>query len=114
MLKYDPKAKRTNNYYFSGTIDMSGNLFSAAANINHIKEENKEIFGLPYAQYLRADVDFRFYHDFSKKSKIATRFIAGIGHAYGNSQQMPYIKQFAAGGSNSIRAFPRGHSVPFL
>ncbi|MEJ0032762.1 MAG: BamA/TamA family outer membrane protein [Bacteroidota bacterium] len=105
-VKYDPKAKRTNNYYFSGTIDMSGNIFSAIANINNIKEENKEIFGLPYAQYIRADLDFRYYHDFNKKSKLATRFIAGLGHAYGNSQQMPYIKQFAAGGSNSIRAFP--------
>lgn len=104
--KLDPKANRKSNFYFAGTIDLSGNILSAAQNIVNVKEGEKEFFGLPYSQYLRADFDFRYFHDINKKSKIATRFIAGLGHAYGNSENLPYIKQFAAGGSNSIRAFP--------
>ncbi len=32
--------------------------------------------------------------------------IVGVGNAFGNSTNMPYIKQFSIGGSNSIRAFP--------
>jgi outer membrane protein assembly factor BamA len=30
----------------------------------------------------------------------------GAGYAFGNSSTLPYIKQFAIGGANSIRAFP--------
>jgi outer membrane protein assembly factor BamA len=39
-------------------------------------------------------------------NKLATRLAVGTGYAFGNSNTMPYIKQFAIGGSNSIRAFP--------
>jgi outer membrane protein insertion porin family len=105
-VKYDPKAKRSHNFYFAGTIDLSGNILSALQNTVAVKDEGKQFFGLPYAQYVRGDIDFRYFWDINKKSKLATRFIGGIGHAYGNSEQLPYIKQFAAGGSNSIRAFP--------
>jgi outer membrane protein insertion porin family len=104
--KYDPKAIRRHNFYFAGTVDISGNVLSAAQNVAKVEEQQKQFFGLPYAQYVRGDIDFRYFYDINKHSKVATRFIAGIGHAYGNSEQMPYIKQFAAGGSNSIRAFP--------
>jgi outer membrane protein insertion porin family len=105
-VKYDPKAKRKHNFYFAGTIDLSGNALSALQNTMKVKEEGKQFFGLPYAQYVRGDIDFRYFWDVNKHSKLATRFIGGLGHAYGNSEQLPYIKQFAAGGSNSIRAFP--------
>jgi hypothetical protein len=105
-MKYDPKARRTSNFYFAGTIDLSGNLLSAAQNAVKVEEGEKQFFGLPYSQYARADVDFRYYYDINRHSKLTTRLIAGIGYAYGNSSTMPYIKQFAAGGSNSIRAFP--------
>jgi outer membrane protein assembly factor BamA len=36
---------------------------------------------------------------------LATRLIAGVGFAFGNSSIMPYVKQFTVGGSNSVRAF---------
>ncbi|HZY78785.1 MAG TPA: BamA/TamA family outer membrane protein [Cyclobacteriaceae bacterium] len=105
-VKYDPKARRKSNFYFAGTIDLSGNILSAAQNVAKVEEQQKQFFGLPYSQYARADVDFRYYYDINRHSKLATRIIIGVGHAYGNSSTMPYIKQFAAGGSNSVRAFP--------
>src|SRR5690606_19102850 len=63
-------------------------------------------FGQPYSQYVRPVIDFRYYLNLNRRSKIATRLNTGIGYAYGNSSNMPYIKQFAVGGSNSLRAFP--------
>jgi outer membrane protein assembly factor BamA len=36
---------------------------------------------------------------------LASRLIASVGIPYGNSTVLPYIRQFFAGGSNSIRAF---------
>jgi outer membrane protein assembly factor BamA len=41
---------------------------------------------------------------------LANRVIIGIGLPYGNSQSLPFIKQFFSGGNNSIRAF-RSRSV---
>lgn len=41
---------------------------------------------------------------------MASRIIAGVGVPYGNSDQMPFIKQFFIGGTNSIRAF-RARSI---
>lgn len=105
-LKFDPQTRRKHNFYFSATADISGNILSAAQNVINVENQNKQFFGLPYSQYLRGDIDFRYYFEISRKSKVATRFIAGLGHAYGSSENLPYIKQFAAGGSNSIRAFP--------
>jgi outer membrane protein assembly factor BamA len=96
-------------YYFKGLTDFSGNLFSLINNtFNNQKvdpENPVKVFDLPYSQYSRFDVDGRYYYVFDKNNKIATRLKAGIGIPYGNSDALPYIKQFFIGGSNSIRAF---------
>src|SRR5690606_1896536 len=34
-----------------------------------------------------------------------SRLIAGVGYPYGNSSELPFIRQFFIGGTNSIRAF---------
>jgi outer membrane protein assembly factor BamA len=65
-----------------------------------------KIFGTAYSQFVRGEIDFRYYYNFNKASKLATRLILGTGYAYNNSETLPYIKQFSIGGSNSIRAFP--------
>jgi len=36
---------------------------------------------------------------------LASRIIVGAGIPYGNSDELPFIKQFFIGGTNSIRAF---------
>jgi outer membrane protein assembly factor BamA len=35
----------------------------------------------------------------------ANRIIIGVGLPYGNSLQLPYVKQFFVGGTNSLRGF---------
>jgi len=64
-----------------------------------------EIFGSPYSQFVKGDIDFRYYWQMDKHNKIATRIVMGAGYAFGNSTILPYIKQFSVGGSNSLRAF---------
>lgn len=96
-------------YYFKGITDFSGNLFSLVNNTFNQQKTDPEnpvkLFDLPYSQYSRFDLDGRYYYVFDKNNKIATRLRAGIGIPYGNSDALPYIKQFFIGGSNSIRAF---------
>ncbi|RAW01789.1 translocation and assembly module lipoprotein TamL [Pseudochryseolinea flava] len=95
------------NFYFNGNIDVAGNLLHTIQKA--VKDEGDStlrIFGSPYSQYIKTDVDFRHYWQFDKHNKLVTRVAMGIGKAFGNSSTMPYIKQFSIGGSNSIRAFP--------
>ncbi|MCY7409654.1 MAG: BamA/TamA family outer membrane protein [Chitinophagales bacterium] len=100
---------KRNQYYFKGKADFSGNLMSAVNGLitgEKVNSENPQLlFGSAYSQYARFDFDARYFRVFPKKNKIATRILAGIGLPYGNSNALPYIKQFFIGGSNSIRAF---------
>lgn len=107
--KYNIKKTRKSNFYFNGTIELSGNIPNAlqsAFNMEKVDSIGYTLFNAPYSQFIRPVVDFRYYYQLSKRNKIATRFTAGLGYALGNSTQLPYIKQFSAGGTNSLRAFP--------
>jgi outer membrane protein assembly factor BamA len=107
LQKFDERKYRPHNFYFNGNIDVAGNLFYAIQRqFNKSGEKPLEIFNSPYSQYVKGDVDFRYYWQFDLHNKLATRLILGAGYAYSNSETMPYIKQFSIGGSNSIRAFP--------
>ncbi|HEY5824594.1 MAG TPA: BamA/TamA family outer membrane protein, partial [Cyclobacteriaceae bacterium] len=104
---YDRKRIKEHSFYFNGNIDFAGNLLNMVQQqVEKPQEEPYELFGSPYSQYIKSDVDFRYYWQPDANNKIASRMVIGAGYAYGNSTTLPYIKQFAIGGSNSIRAFP--------
>lgn len=91
--------------YYKGTLDLAGNLTGLVTGANVEKGKEKKIFGIPFSQYAKMENDFRLYHKFTEKTSLATRFIGGIAYPYGNSENIPFSKQFFSGGSNSIRAF---------
>ena len=92
-------------FYFRPSFETSGNVANLLiSTINKQQEKPYTIFGAPFAQFIRLDSDFRYYIPLNK-AFIATRFIAGVGIAYGNSEVLPYIKQYFIGGPSSIRAF---------
>lgn len=106
----DDQFHDTNNFYFNGNLNASGNI------VNWIQEaftkspegtnsQPLKIGGLTYAQFAKLDFDFRYYRRLDSRNRLATRFIAGLGYPYGNSNSLPYSFQFAVGGSSSIRAF---------
>ncbi|NRT16942.1 outer membrane protein assembly factor BamA [Flavobacterium sp. 28A] len=102
--------RKKNTFYYNGKIDLSGNITGLATGAN-IKDGNtKKIFDVPFSQFIKIENEFRHYLKLSEDSQIATRLIVGAGFAYGNSDQMPFIKQFFNGGTNSIRAF-RARSI---
>ena len=103
----DPRsARKMSNTWFNSNIDFSNNLLGlfSGANVNKTGVQ-KEIFGVPFAQYMRFEADYRRYLNFSKYNILAFRADAGIGITYGNSTILPYAKAFFAGGTNDIRAF---------
>lgn len=97
--------RKKNNFYFNGNLDLSGNIFGLVSGANVRKGNQKFIFGQPFSQYVRAELDFRHYLRLNKNTTLASRIITGLGYAYGNSYTMPFIKEFFAGGSSDIRAF---------
>ncbi len=94
-----------NTFYYKGMLDLAGNLTGLISGANVRDGNQKNIFGVPFSQYVKVENDVRFYHKFTEKTSLATRFIAGVAVPYGNSNFIPFSRQFFVGGSNSIRAF---------
>lgn len=107
LQKFEKRSYKTHNFYFNGNVDVAGNFINLLQNtFNSTAEKPYELFGSPYSQFVKGDVDFRYYWQFDDHNKLVSRIIIGAGYAYKNSTTLPYIKQFSIGGSNSIRAFP--------
>ncbi|MDR6160017.1 outer membrane protein insertion porin family [Chryseobacterium sp. SLBN-27] len=96
---------KPNTIYYKGTLDLAGNITGLLTGANVKKDKEKSIFGVPFSQYAKIENDFRFYHKFNEKTSLATRAIAGVAYPYGNSEYIPFSRQFFSGGSNSVRAF---------
>lgn len=95
--------EKTNQFYANINFDTAGNSISLITGSNAKKP--KKFIGLEFAQYAKIDGDFRYHFNFGKDQKIATRIFAGIGLPYGNSNVLPYTKQYFSGGPYSVRAF---------
>lgn len=100
---------KKNNIYFRGSVDLSGNSTSLFLGAND-SNNPKSILGVPFSQYSKLEVEFRNYYNISKETTLASRIILGAGIPYGNSENLPFIKQFFIGGTSSIRAF-RARSI---
>jgi outer membrane protein assembly factor BamA len=101
-------SKVKNFAYIRANFETGGNLIYA---VNKILKSplpdsgTYQIFGLPYAQYVRPDIDFRYYNVFGNKFSLVYRFYGGIGIPYGNSSLLPFEKSFFAGGANGMRGW---------
>lgn len=102
--------RKKNTWYYKTSADLSANIVGLISKANVKKDKEREILGVPFSQYVKLENDVRYYRKVSTKSTIATRFLAGVAYPYGNSEEVPYLKQFFIGGANSIRAF-RARSV---
>ncbi|MFT3933511.1 MAG: BamA/TamA family outer membrane protein [Chitinophagaceae bacterium] len=91
--------------YFNGNIDLSGNIAGLATGADVRNGKERTIFNAAFSQYLRGDIDVRYYLKSGPHSVWANRLLMGVGYPYGNSYSLPFIKQFFIGGNNSIRAF---------
>lgn len=70
-----------------------------------LKERNKKLLGVPYAQFLKLTAEWRETFPVTLRSRIAARAYMGAVWSYGNSTMAPYADLFNVGGANSIRAF---------
>lgn len=96
---------KPNSFYFNGLVDLAGNLAGAFTGGKGTPENPKRLFNATFDQYAKFETDLRYYRSFGPGLTWANRIIVGLGFPYGNSNRLPYVKQFFAGGNNSIRAF---------
>lgn len=89
-------------------LETSGNVLNLASEIfDKQKNENGEyaVWNIPFAQYVRTDLDFRYYFALREEHTVVYRNLFGIGIPYGNSKVLPFEKGFYAGGSNDMRGW---------
>jgi outer membrane translocation and assembly module TamA len=99
------EAQRKNTQYFRGGLDLSGNIYGIIRGADYNKDKIYKLLNTDFSQYIKVEADFRNYTKIGLKSQFAARAMMGYGYAYGNSKELPYVKQFYIGGPNSLRAF---------
>lgn len=104
------QTRKRHTFYYKGTVELSGTLTGLFTGANIKKDEPVNILGVPFSQFAKTEHDFRHYMKLGDNSSLASRIIVGVGYPYGNSEILPYIRQFFIGGVNSIRAF-RARSI---
>ncbi len=102
--------RKKHTIYFKGSLEESAGLTGLITGANIRKGDTISVLNVPFSQFVKSELDFRHYMKLSDNSQLASRIIVGAGVPYGNSRDMPFIKQFFSGGTNSIRAF-RARSV---
>jgi outer membrane protein insertion porin family len=102
--------RKRHTFYYKGSLDLAGNLTGLIMGADAKGGDPKTILNVQFSQYAKTEQDFRHYLKLGEGSKLASRINIGIGMPWGNSTQLPYLRQFFIGGTNSIRAF-RARSI---
>lgn len=98
-------------FYLNANIEVVGN---SLALLDHLlpaagtARDNGKLVGLPYYQYVKPELDLRFYHTVGANGEIIFRFNPGLAYAYGKTtdlKSIPFDRQFFVGGPNSIRGW---------
>lgn len=95
-------------YFLQTTSETAGSAFSLvniALGEKPSPANPSTVIGSVYSQYAKFSIDVRSFINFRNKDKLAMRIFAGAARPFGNSNTLPYTKQFFSGGPNSIRAF---------
>ncbi|MBR9914723.1 MAG: BamA/TamA family outer membrane protein [Algicola sp.] len=89
-------------------LELAGNLLSnlsSVFNLSRNADGRYEMFGVPFSQYAKTEVDYVKHWDLGRNNEFAIRTYFGIAIPYGNSNSIPFAESFFAGGPNDIRAW---------
>jgi len=101
------KNKR-NLMYLKMNLSSSGNILRGLFNASHQTADSLGRFliqDVPFSQFVKLDVDYRFYFKIRKLGKLVYRLAGGFGKPLANLSVLPYEQSFFSGGPNGIRAW---------
>jgi outer membrane protein assembly factor BamA len=111
-LTYTSKENSTTGkrtaYYARLNVQSSGNILRQLYQISGATKDSLGrylLLGIPFAQFLKTDVDLRVYIPVRTKSRLVYRIAGGIGKPLTNLNVLPYEQSFFSGGPNSVRAW---------
>jgi len=114
---------KVNAFFIRTNLETAGFLLDAVYRMTgqtKIQGKPYEMFGNDFSQFIKGDVDLRYYYTINGNNRMVTRMFAGMGLPYGNSKTtttneadgttktvitMPFEKKYYAGGANSIRGW---------
>ena len=97
--------KDANFSFFRARIASSGLLSSSLSTKTNTETGRKEILGIPVAQYIKTDFEYKKFWGSSSDNLLAFRSILGVAIPYGNSEEMPFSRSYFIGGANDLRAW---------
>lgn len=95
-------------YQFRWKLESAGNLLSAFSTFvpfNKNDQGDLLVFSVPFSQYIKTEFEYVKYWDLSRSNVLAARSFFGIAIPYGNSDNIPFVRSYFAGGSNDNRAW---------
>ncbi|PLX07876.1 MAG: hypothetical protein C0596_09045 [Marinilabiliales bacterium] len=94
--------------YFWLNLETSGNIPNLIYKTTNQEQIDGayQFIGVEFAQFVKADLDYRYYQVFNENQSLVYRGFFGIGLPYGNSLRgLPFVKKYFIGGANDIRAW---------
>ena len=95
-------------YQYRIKLESAGAMLSLLTNVIPYNENDNGqylVFGVPYSQYVKTEFDYIRHWSIGGGQVIAFRSFSGIAIPYGNSDNIPFVRSYFAGGSNDNRAW---------
>jgi hypothetical protein len=95
-------------YQYRIKLESAGGMLALIANaVPYNKNDNGQslVFGVPFSQYVKSEFDFIRHWDIGGSQVLAFRSFLGLAVPYGNSNSIPFVRSYFAGGSNDNRAW---------
>lgn len=125
FLYNNQNINKSGNYdYFKFNFETAGNSLNELNKLlgrdkevsydddGNVDETYYDFLGIRYAQYVKADFEFRHNYYINKANRIVYRLFAGAGLPYGNFKVLPFEKSYVSGGASGIRAWQIGSLGP--
>ncbi len=119
FIKDMQQIKKENFFFIRFNAETAGLLLDAFFKLADKSGNTSgpyKIMDNAFSQFVKGDIDVRYYYTINGNNKLVTRVFAGIGWPYGNSAtvnnegektvaSMPFEKKYYVGGANSIRGW---------
>lgn len=109
--KIDTRTDLADNNFstFKYHVEFAGNIASGISSLTGSDKNDDgkyEILNVPFSQYFKTEFDYvKYFGQRGRKNVLAFRSYFGVAIPFGNSDNIPFVESFFAGGPNDNRAW---------